>query len=66
MPTVEIRVWRSSVVSRRPFEEIVRRLSSTIGHPNMSVFHSAVAGATTVADLEEVVQVAQISNEKSA
>jgi hypothetical protein len=56
MPTIEVQVRRFSVVSFRPFEEIVKRLMATIGHPDMNAFHSAVAAARTVADLEEVVQ----------
>ncbi len=56
MPTIEVKVQRFSVVSSRPFEEIVRRLTATIGHPDMNAFHSAVAAATTVADLEAVVR----------
>ena len=56
MPTMQVHVRRFSVVSSRPFEEIVRRLTATVGHPDMNAFHSAVAAATTVADLEAVVQ----------
>jgi uncharacterized protein (DUF302 family) len=56
MPTIEVQVRRVSVVSSRPFEEIVLRLTATIGHPDMNAFHKAVAAATTVADLQEVVQ----------
>ena len=56
MPTIEVKVRRFSVVSCRPFEEIVKRLTSTIGHPDMKAFHAAIAEATTLADLEEVVQ----------
>jgi hypothetical protein len=56
MPTIEFNVRRFSVVSSRPFEEIVRRLTATIGHPDMNAFRSAVAAATTVADLEDVVR----------
>ncbi len=56
MPTMEIQVRRFSIVSSRPFEEIVSRLTATIGHPDMNAFHSAVAAATTLADLEAVVQ----------
>ena len=55
MPTIEVQLRRVSVVSSRPFEEIVRRLTATIGHPDMNAFHKAVAAATTVADLEELV-----------
>ena len=56
MPTIEVKVRRFSVVSSRPFAEIVKRLTATIGHPDMKAFHSAIAAAATVADLEEVVQ----------
>ena len=56
MPTIEIQVRRFSIVSSRSFEEIVRRLTATIGHPDMNAFHSALTAARTVADLEEVVQ----------
>jgi len=55
MPTIEVPVRRVSVVSSRSFDEIVGRLTATIGHPDMQTFHSAVAAATTVADLEELV-----------
>ena len=39
-----------------PFEVVVRELTATIGHPDMGAFHSGVAAARTIADLEEVVQ----------
>jgi Domain of unknown function DUF302 len=55
MPTIDVPLRRVSVVSSRPFDEIVRRLTATIGHPDINAFHKAVAAATTVADLEEVV-----------
>jgi uncharacterized protein (DUF302 family) len=56
MPTIEVSVRRVSVVSSRPFDEIVRRLTATIGHPDMHAFHSALAAAATASDLEDVVQ----------
>jgi uncharacterized protein (DUF302 family) len=56
MPTIEVKVRRFSVVSSRPFEEIVKRLTATIGYPDMKAFHSAIAAAATVADLVELVQ----------
>ena len=55
MPTIEVPVRRMSVVSSRPFDEIIQRLTATIGRPDMSAFHSAIAAATTATDLEEVV-----------
>jgi hypothetical protein len=56
MPTIEVQLRRVSVVSSRPFEEVVRRLTATIGRPDLNAFHQAVAAAATVADLEGVVQ----------
>ena len=56
MPTIEVSVRRVSVVSSRPFEEIVRRLTATIGRPDMNTFHKALAAATTIAELEDVVR----------
>lgn len=56
MPSIEIQVRRFSVVSATPFEEVARRLTATIGHPEMNAFRAAVAAATTVADLQNVVE----------
>ena len=56
MPTIEVRVRRFIVVSSRPFDEIVEKLTATLGRPDMNAFHEAVVAATTVADLEEVVR----------
>ena len=55
MPTIEVSVRRVSVVSSRPFDEVVQRLTATIGHPDMSAFHNALAAATTAAEREDVV-----------
>ncbi len=63
MVTIEVSLRRVSGVSSRPFDEIVRRLTATIGHPDMNFFHGAVAAAMTVADLEEVVHGAIGSSE---
>jgi hypothetical protein len=56
MPSIVVQVRRFSVVSSRPFEEVVGRLTATIGHPDMKAFLGAVDAARTVADLDEVVQ----------
>jgi hypothetical protein len=53
-----VQVQRFRVVSSRPFEEVVRRLTATIGRPDMSAFYSAVAASSTDADLQKVVQAA--------
>ena len=56
MPTIDIQVQRFSVVSQRPFDEVIRRLTATIGRPDSKAFHEAVASATTMRELETVVQ----------
>jgi hypothetical protein len=56
MPSIVIQVRRFSVVSSRPFEEVVRRLTATIGRPDLKAFTGAVDAARTFADLDEVVQ----------
>jgi aliphatic nitrilase len=56
-------VQRFRVISARPFEEVVRRLTATIGRPDMSAFYSAVAAARTDNDLQKVVQAAIGSSE---
>lgn len=55
MPAIDIQLRRLSVVSPRPFEEIVQELTAAFGHPDMNAFHSAVVEAATVAELEHVV-----------
>ena len=55
MPTIHVALRRVSVVTSRPFDEIVQRLTATIGRPDMNAFHSAIVAARTVGDLEEVV-----------
>jgi aliphatic nitrilase len=62
-PEREIRVRRFTVVSSRPFAEIVRRLTATIGRPEMSAFHGAITSATTAVELENVVRGAIGSSE---
>ncbi len=54
--TTHVHIRRFSVISSKPFEEIVQRLTATIGRPDIKVFHDAIASATTVGDLEEVVR----------
>ena len=56
MPTIDIQVQRFSVVSQRPFDEVLRRLTATIGRPDLKAFHDAVASATTMPELETVVR----------
>ena len=56
MATLNIQMKRFSVVSTRPFDEVVERLTATIGHPEVNAFTKAMAAARNLADLEKVVQ----------
>lgn len=56
MRTTEFLVRRISVVSLRPFDDVVARLTATIGRPDMRVFHRALEAAATLGDLEQVVR----------
>ena|ERR1044072_7742699 len=53
---IEIRVRRISIVSHRPFNEVVQRLSNAVGHPDMKAFHKGIMEAENVAALEQLVQ----------
>ena len=63
MTTREIRVRRFSVVSTRRFEDVVTRLTATIGRPDMTAFRGALDAAKGLSDLEEVVHGAVGSSE---
>lgn len=56
MPTIDVPVRRFSVVSARPFEAVIRRLTETIGRPDPAAFHDALVAAETAADLAVVVE----------
>ncbi len=58
MQITMIPVRRVAVVSTRPFDEVVRRFTATIGRPDMIQFRSALASASTIADLQPVVDAA--------
>jgi hypothetical protein len=61
--TREIRVRRFTTVSSRPFDEVLRRLTATVGRPDANEFRGALASATTSAELEDVVRGAIGSSE---
>ena len=63
MPTIDIPVRRTSVVSSKPFDEVVQTLTATIGRPDLNAFHRAMTAATTAADVADVVHGAIGSSE---
>ena len=56
MQKTTIQLKRLSVVSTRPFDEVLKRLTARIGHPDMDAFNNAMVAAPNPADLEKVVQ----------
>jgi uncharacterized protein (DUF302 family) len=58
MPKMDVQIHRISTLSQRPFEDVVSRLTASIGRPDIPTFNRAFASATTFGDLEKVVQTA--------
>ncbi|HEY8897036.1 MAG TPA: DUF302 domain-containing protein [Niastella sp.] len=53
---IEVLVRRISIVSHRPFNEVIERLSNAVGHPDMKAFHKGIMEADNVDELERLVQ----------
>jgi uncharacterized protein (DUF302 family) len=58
MTITNISVERLSLVSSRPFPDVVAAIESAVGHPDMSRFGESVAAAKSWAQLEAVVNAA--------
>jgi uncharacterized protein (DUF302 family) len=56
MATIQVSVQRFSVISSKPFENILKELESQIGRPDMSAFTKAVTAADSYGELEKTVQ----------
>ena len=56
MTSRRVEVERFSVISSKPFQQIVASLKSAVGHPDMAEFARVTKGARTFADLEDVVR----------
>jgi uncharacterized protein (DUF302 family) len=52
----EMIVQRFSLISSKPFRELVAAIDAQIGHPDMKAFQKAINAAKNVADLDTVVQ----------
>jgi hypothetical protein len=53
---MQVQVNRLNIVSERPFEEVVDRLTATIGRPDIDAFHTAIAAAPSEDDLAAIVK----------
>jgi nitrilase len=49
-------IRRVDVLSRRSFDEVVTRVTSTIGRPDIGAFHTALTATRTNADVETLVR----------
>jgi uncharacterized protein (DUF302 family) len=54
--TTQVSVQRVTVISSKPFDEVVKRLDVGIGHPDMAAFRSQITSSKTYAELESIVQ----------
>ena len=56
MTTRRVEIERFSVISSKPFQDILAALKAAVGHPDMTEFAKLAKGARTFADLEDVVR----------
>ena len=56
MATKQIEVERFSVVSAKPFAEIIEAIDTAIGHPDMAAFRNKITAAPSFAAIESVVR----------
>jgi len=56
MATKQINVERLSVVSSKPFDDVVAGLEAAVGHPDMGALWIEINSATTYRELEKVIQ----------
>jgi uncharacterized protein (DUF302 family) len=55
MQIQDVLVRRVSVVSSKSFDEVVARVSATIGRPDVTMLHRAIAAAKTATELERII-----------
>lgn len=55
MDTKQVNVQRFSLVSSKPFRDVIAVFDAALGHPDANAFRANVAAAKTFAELEKVV-----------
>jgi uncharacterized protein (DUF302 family) len=58
MPTLHVAVERFSLISPRPFAEILAAIDAALGHPDMREFGANIAATQSWQELEHVVRAA--------
>ncbi|OQP46289.1 hypothetical protein A4H97_31365 [Niastella yeongjuensis] len=56
MTSIEITIRRISIISHRPFGEVIQKLERAVGHPEMQAFHQGILQAKNNTELERMVQ----------
>jgi uncharacterized protein (DUF302 family) len=56
MPTTQVQVERFSVISSKPFEEVVAGIEAAVDHPDMKALWKDADSARTYPELENVIQ----------
>ena len=56
MATKQINVERFSLISRKSFQDVLAVLDEGVGHPDMNAFRESIGAATTLSELERVIQ----------
>jgi len=56
MSTRKITIERFSIVSARPFSDVLGALEKGIGRPNMSALHEQMANASSFAEFQKIIQ----------
>ncbi len=56
MASIQVQVERKSVVSSRPFAEVIAALDAAVGHPDMREFWENCNAAQSWQELEQVIQ----------
>lgn len=56
MTTKRIEVQRLTVISSKSFQDVLAKLDTAIGHPNMATFRNDMTSAKTFAEFEAAVQ----------
>jgi hypothetical protein len=52
----KVEMERFTVISARPFDDVVRAIKTSIGNPNMAEFLKSVQEAKTAAELHAAIQ----------
>jgi len=58
MATKQITIERFSVISAKPFAEVVRAIEAQVGHPDIKQFYEAIQAAEDDQELQRVVNLA--------